>query len=143
MTFASATNEVSLGSTAPQRPQQRAVQERFTMPKQEKKVVVTKTETNVWRSVGDGASAMFDGKTVFLKFDITNDYGLSKDGKGKMTKLAGSKWVKDMPGNVQGTFWFGIDKTAPVVTPEESDVAKLLGNLDAKQLAALKKALAK
>ena len=113
------------------------------MPKQEKKVVVTKVETNVWRSVGDGASAMFDGKTVFLKFDITNDYGLSKDGKGKMTKLAGSKWAKDMPGNVQGTFWFGIDKTAPVITPEESDVAKLLGNLDAKQLAALKKALAK
>lgn len=110
---------------------------------QVKKVVVTKTETNVWRSVGDGASAMFDGKTVFLKFDITNDYGLSKDGKGKMTKLAGSKWVKDMPGNVQGTFWFGIDKTAPVITPEESDVAKLLGNLDVKQLAALKKALAK
>jgi len=114
------------------------------MAKQEKKVVVTKIETNVWRSVGDGASAMFDGKTVFLKFDITNDYGLSKDGKGKMTKLAGSKWVKDMPGNVQGTFWFGIDKTQPALpalTPEAAKFAEFLGTLTPAQREAYLKAI--
>ena len=94
--------------------------------------------TNKWSHCGDGAESMFDGKYVYVRFDLANDYGKSKGGKGKMTKLAGSTWSKEIAGGVQGSFWFGIDKDS---TPVDDTVAKLLGNLSPEQQKALKAAL--